>query len=65
MIYSQLGSSVFDSLPLITTPKAVKKNCSDFKPISTTDLETDVEIEEEYLEYLFHLKKSISHLVNW
>lgn len=55
---------IFGSVPAFlnsSDKKAMLKDLANFDP---NELEHDVEVEDEYLEYLFHYKKDISHITN-
>ncbi|MGL1891458.1 MAG: hypothetical protein OCD02_07495 [Spirochaetaceae bacterium] len=52
------------SIPVFLSLYGFKKESSVLDPVKPENLEEDVKIEENYLEYLFHYKNDISHLVN-
>lgn len=54
----------FNSIPVYISLDTSKQTKKEPAPGKLLDLEKDVEIEEEYLEYLFHYNKDISHIVS-
>lgn len=54
---------VFGAVPAFlksSDSKSMLKSLENFDP---QELEHDVEIEEEYLEYLFHYNKELTHII--
>lgn len=55
---------VFGAVPAFLKSSDSKAMLKDLKNFDPHELEHDVEVEDHYLEYLFHYNKDISHIIN-
>lgn len=62
-MYNNMNSNTFfDSVTAYIKTRDASKRVSDLEAKDLKELENDVQIENEYLDYLFHYDKDIKHI---